>query len=273
MSVYLRRLALLAMMTTIGSVAAAAPAQFVERTVRVDGHDYRYQVFVPAHWTAKHEWPVVLFLHGSGERGDDNQAQLSQGLPPWLRDHGQDFPAVVVIPQAPKDTLWRGPIETMALQALRDSVRQFHGDTHRLYLTGLSMGGYGAWEIAIHHPSQFAAAAVICGGILPPPDFSTALIDGLPQGRDPYAWAADRVGHMPVWIFHGGADPVVPPEGSRRMHQALEKRGDAVRYTEFPGVGHASWIPAYDTAALWPWMFSQRLVESTFDPGEPTNDN
>lgn len=253
-------LALLIMTTSI--TAHAEASHFVERDVAVAGRHYRYQVFVPSGWTAKQTWPVVLFLHGSGERGNDNQKQLSQGLPPWLRDHGSDFPAVVVIPQAPDDTYWTGDSERMAMQALRDSVHEFHGDTHRLYLTGLSMGGYGSWQIAIHHPGIFAAAAIICGDIVPPSDEASLLVEGLPAQRDPYGWAADRVGRLPVWIFHGSADNIVPPEGSRRMYAALKKRDANVRFTEFPGVNHGSWVPAYDSPELWPWMFSHRVADS-----------
>jgi len=253
-------LALLLMTTSI--TAHAEASHFVERDVTVAGHHYRYQVFLPSGWTAKQTWPVVLFLHGSGERGNDNQKQLSQGLPPWLRDHGSDFPAVVVIPQAPDDTSWTGDSERMAMQALRESVREFHGDIHRLYLTGLSLGGYGSWQIAIHHPGIFAAAAIICGGIVPPSDeASLVLVEGLPAKRDPYGWAADRVGRLPVWIFHVSADNVVPPEGSRRMYAALKERHADVRFTEFPGVNHGSWVPAYALPELWPWMFSHRLAD------------
>ncbi|HEY9133885.1 MAG TPA: prolyl oligopeptidase family serine peptidase [Dyella sp.] len=256
----IRRLALLLLLLTTASVHAEAQ-HFVERKLNLDGHTYRYQVFVPAGWTAKREWPVVLFLHGSGERGADNQKQMTQGLPPWLRDHGADFPAVVVIPQAPDDTLWNGQSERMAMQALRESVKAYRGDKHRVYLTGLSMGGYGSWQFAIDHPGVFAAAAIICGGIEGPADEPELKVGNPPAGRDPYGWVADRVGRLPVWIFHGSADTVVPPEGSRRMHAALEKRGTDVRFTEFPGVNHGSWVPAYATAELWPWMFSHKVAE------------
>ncbi|HEX7816766.1 prolyl oligopeptidase family serine peptidase [Dyella sp.] len=258
------RYMLLATLMMTPTLTAHAQAQhFVEREVSLAGHVYKYQVFVPAGWSAGKPWPVVLFLHGSGERGSDNQKQLTQGLPPWLRDHGADFPAVVVIPQAPEHTYWSGDSERMAMQALRESVREFHGDRHRLYLTGLSMGGFGAWQLAIDYPGVFAAAAIICGGIEPlkDDDEPPLQVEGLPGHGNPYGWAADRVGRLPVWIFHGSADNVVPPEGSRRMHEALSKRGDEVRYTEFPGVNHGSWIPAYALPQLWPWMFSHRQTQ------------
>ncbi|SFS08703.1 Alpha/beta hydrolase family protein [Dyella sp. OK004] len=254
-----RRLPLL-LLLMIASLPSHAAARFVEHKVTIKGHSYRYQVFVPNGWTSKHTWPVVLFLHGSGERGSDNQKQMSQGLPPWLKEHGANFPAVLVIPQAPEDHYWTGDVEDAAMQALEASIKTYHGDRQRLYLTGLSMGGYGSWQIALDHPNVFAAAAIVCGGLLPPRDDSTLRVEGIPTDTDPYAWVADRVATLPTWIFHGAEDDVVPPQGSRNMHAALEARRADVRYTEFPGVNHGSWVPAYATEALWPWMFSHRLA-------------
>jgi len=257
----MRRLILL-LCLMIASVASHAnePAHFVQRSLSLHGKTYRYQVFVPDGWTAAHAWPMVLFLHGSGERGSDNHSQLSQGLPPWLKEHGEDFHAVVVIPQAPDDSAWNGGIEQMALQALNNSIKAWHGDRRRLYLTGLSMGGYGSWQIALDHPGMFAAAAIICGGIGHPRDDDPLHVEGIPaMVTDPYAWVAAHVGKLPVWIFNGAIDDVVPPAESHRMHAALQVRGDEVRYTEFPGVGHAAWPAAYATAGLWPWMFSHQL--------------
>jgi predicted peptidase len=241
------------LMTTTG--IRATDAMFHAREVVVHGTTYRYQVFVPSHFDKAKSWPVVLFLHGSGERGDDNRKQLTQGLPPWLRQHA-DFPAVVVIPQAPEQREWNDPdIAAMAMKSLQDSIAEFHGDRRRLYLTGLSMGGYGSWQLAVDHPGMFASAAIICGGITPPHAMRSLEVRGAPAGVDPFAWVAGKVHTLPVWIFHGGADDVVPPEQSRKMDAALKKRGATVRYTEFPGVGHASWEKAYATDGLWPWMF------------------
>ncbi|MFC5526854.1 prolyl oligopeptidase family serine peptidase [Rhodanobacter ginsengisoli] len=251
---------LLALMTISLAGHAGESNHFVRRSLELHGVTYRYQVFVPDGWTARRRWPVVLFLHGSGERGSDNQAQLSQGLPPWLEQHGKDFPAVVVIPQAPDGTAWNGEIEQMALLVLDRSIDAWHGDRRRLYLTGLSMGGYGAWQIALDHPGRFAAAAIICGGIRHPNDDDSLFVEGIPaDAGDPYAWVAAHIGRLPVWIFNGAIDDVVPPQESHRMHAALQARGDDVRYTEFPGVGHGAWPMAYATTELWPWMFAHRL--------------
>jgi predicted peptidase len=252
------RLTLLLLVACAGAQATAA-GHFVEHDTSLHGRTYRYQVFVPSGWTVGHRWPVVLFLHGSGEAGNDNHRQLSQGLPPWIKQHHDRFPAVVVIPQAPNGTFWNGEIEQMALQALHDSIRRYHGDRQRLYLTGLSMGGYGAWQIALDHPGMFAAAAIICGGIHHPNDTPALAVEGIPAGvGDPYAWMAAHIGKLPVWIFNGAIDDVVPPEESHHMHAALQARGDDVRYTEFAGVGHGAWPAAYATPELWPWMFGHR---------------
>ncbi len=256
------RLALLfCLILAPAAVRAAEPAHFVERSTSLHGQAYRYQVFVPDGWTARHAWPLVLFLHGSGERGNDNRSQLSQGMPPWLKGHGKDFKAVVVIPQAPEGSAWNGEIEAMALQAMQDSITAYRGDRRRLYLTGLSMGGYGSWQIALDHPGMFAAAAIICGGIGQPNDPDPLAGQGIPRGTvDPHAWVAAHIGGLPVWIFNGAVDSVVPPDESHRMNAALKALGNDVRYTEFPGVDHGSWPMAYATAELWPWMFSHRLA-------------
>ncbi|QNK03780.1 prolyl oligopeptidase family serine peptidase [Dyella telluris] len=239
--------------------ARADEAHFTASEVTVNGHRHAYQVFVPHGWSADRAWPVVLFLHGSGERGSDNEAQLNAGLPPWLKAHGADFPAVVVVPQAPDDTVWSGEVERAAMAALEQSIKTWHGDRSRLYLTGLSMGGYGAWQLAVDHPGMFAAAVVICGGVQSLDDMPELKVYGAPAGAGAFDWVAQRVQPMPVWIFHGAADDQVPTEESRAMDKALLKVGDPVRYTEYPGVGHGSWLRAYDEPELWPWMFSQRV--------------
>ncbi|TBR40782.1 esterase [Dyella terrae] len=250
------RFAFLLLLTLMTFNATADDARFLERDVTVQGETLHYRVFVPDGWTSKRTWPVVLFLHGSGERGSDNAKTLSQGLPPWLRTHGKDFPAVVVIPQVASGAYWSGKYEEAAIKALEASIDEFHGDRQRLYLTGLSMGGFGSWQIAKDHPDLFAAAVIICGGIEHPPRLeSPSHVDGVPDGVDPYAWVASNIGTLPVWLFHGSDDPVVSVEGSRGMHHALEARKKEVRYTEYPGMGHGVWENAYATPGLWPWVF------------------
>lgn len=237
----------------------AARGEFVERELRLDGRTHRYQVFVPA--AADGKAPVVLFLHGSGERGDDNRSQLAVGLGPHVRAHAADFPAIVVFPQAPAGSEWN-QVADVALAQLDAATREFGGDPDRTYLTGLSMGGYGVWELALRQGYRFAALVPVCGGLLHPPRPSMA-VTGLSDEPDPYAAVAQRLGGTPVWIFHGAKDASVPVDYSRRLHAALQAAGarDA-RYTEFPDADHNSWDPAYATPELWDWLFAQRQVDA-----------
>lgn len=244
--------------------ASAADTGFLNRTVSVDGVTYRFQVYVPADWTPQQSWPVALFLHGSGERGDDGLLQTQVGIGTAIRTHANDFKLIVVLTQCRKGKIWGNPdMQTQALAALAQSVTEFHGDPARLYLTGLSMGGYGTWEIAMRHPKMFAAIVPICGGVhalADMPELHSSLTDD-PKIADPYAEIARRIGSTPVWIFHGDADQSVPVDESRRMNQALLAIKANVRYTEYPGVGHNSWDNAYSEPELLPWLLGQKLQE------------
>ena len=147
-----------------------------------------------------------------------------------------------------------------ALKALDVSLKEFKGDPERVYLSGLSMGGYGTWALAFAHPGRFAALVPICGGVKMPPRVPISPGNPLADPKiDPYAAVAAKVGKTPVWIFHGGADNVVPPSESRKMEEALKKMGGNVQYTEYPGVGHNSWDRAYGEKDLMPWILSQKL--------------
>ena len=231
--------------------------EFVAREVTVDGRTHRYQVFVPARAAAPGKAPVILFLHGSGERGDDNARQVAVGLGPYLRAHAGDFPAIVVFPQAPEGGEW-SQVADVAFAQLDAATREFGGDPDRTTLTGLSMGGFGAWDYALRQPGRFAALVPVCGGLVIPrrPSMDVAAVAG---AADPYAAAAARLRGIPAWIFHGAKDDLVAPEYSRRMEAALRAAGarDA-RYTEFPDANHNSWDPAYATPELWSWLFAQR---------------
>ena len=235
--------------------------EFVPREVVVDGTTHRYQVFVPAKHAGSGRSPVILFLHGAGERGNDNQAQLNAGLGPYLRKHADDFPAIVVLPQVPQGGAWRDANNRAALAALDAATREFGGDPRRSYLTGISMGGYGTWEIATAQPRRFAAIVPVCGAIRPPahPEYTALRVAEVLDAADPYTELAARLRKVPTWIFHGEKDDVVPPDDSRKAYAALKASGGDVRYTEFPGVDHFSWDPAYNTPELWTWLFAQRL--------------
>jgi predicted peptidase len=230
---------------------------FLDRSVAVSGTSYKYQVFVPENWSPKQKWPIILFLHGAGERADDGLIQTQVGIGRAIREHRDRFPAIVVLPQCRKEHWWtQSPMDDEAMAALEAATKEFHGDPNRTYLTGLSMGGYGTWYLAAKYPGRFAAIAPICGGVLMP-DAARAQPTG---DVTPYTEAAKKVGgKTPTWIFHGADDPVVPVTESRKMNDAMKALGGDVRYTEYPGVGHDSWNKAYDEADLFTWMFSKSL--------------
>ncbi len=234
---------------------------FLNRTVKIGTETYRYQVFVPLDWNKKQKWPVVLFLHGAGERGDDGLIQTEVGVGTAIRRYVDRFPAVVVLPQCRKGVWWtEEKMQEQALKALDQSIKEFNGDTDRLSLTGISMGGYGTWGIASRYPGKFAALAPVCGGIRPPARAPVPEAMKNPDPNvDPYAEAAKKIGRTPVWIFHGGDDRVVPPEESRKMNEALKTAGGDVKYTEYEKVGHNSWDKAYAEPELMKWMLSQKL--------------
>lgn len=242
-----------------GSAAGDAGGAFVERSVRIGGADRRYQVFVPAARFRHGRVPVVMFLHGTGERGSDGDKPTRVGLGPYLRAHADDFPAVVVFPQAPDDSDWKDTAADIAFAALDATMREFHGDPDRTYLTGLSMGGYGTWELALMQPHRFAALVPVCGALTAPRDERDLYVTPLRGESDPAAALARRLKHVPVWIFHGAKDDLVPPREDRLTHAAFQAVGGDVRYTEFPDANHNSWDPAYSgTPDLWPWLFAQK---------------
>lgn len=233
--------------------------EFVKRELIVDGVTHRYQVFVPARAAGGSKPPVILFLHGTGERGSDGDKQVQVGLGPHVRAHPADFPALVVFPQAPDDQDWKGGTAALALAELERATEEFNGDRDRTYLTGLSMGGYGTWELALMEPRRFAALVPVCGALLPPREERLNLfVAPLAGEADPYATLARRLRHLPMWIFHGAKDDLVPPDDDRRTVAALQAAGADVRYTELPDVAHNAWDPAYATPELWKWLFSQR---------------
>jgi predicted peptidase len=242
--------------------ACTEKPKFLERSVTLSDHQYRYRVWLPAHYTKLRHWPVILFLHGSGERGDDNLRQLSAGLAPALARFSDRYRAVILFPQCRDGQEWYGDMELQTLAALEQTIREFHGDRRRIYLTGVSMGGSGAWYLA-RHRRLFAAVAPICGEVArdpddpfpvePPPDL--ARIAGAP---DPFGALAALIS-APVWAFHGTIDDQVPVTQSRRMVAALRRMGKDVNYTEYPGVSHDSWDLAYADPDLPRWLLQQRL--------------
>jgi len=249
-------------LATAVSSFARVQTGFLDRTVKVASTEYRYQVYVPVEFASQKKWPIVLFLHGSGERGSDGLIQTDVGIGHALRLGRAKAPFVVVMPQCREGKIWGDPeMQAQALAALDASIKEFHGDRNRVYLTGLSMGGYGTWELAISHPGRFAALVPICGGLRPLNDMPElhSSLTGDAKVTDPYAETAKRVGNTPVWIFHGDADQSVPVEESRHMAEALKAAKGNVKYTEYPGVNHNSWDRAYAEPELVPWLLAQSL--------------
>jgi len=247
-------------MMALLSPQSSIATSFLQRKATIAKKEYCYQVFVPKNFTPKQKWPVLLFLHGAGERGGDCSAQTEVGLGPLLQQQRNTFPGIVVLPQCRPREVWLGEMERYALQALEQTVVEFNGDRSRLYLTGLSMGGYGTFYIAARNPNKFAALMPICGGVVPPPTFPFPqhVAQHVPHDK-PYETIAKQLGKTPVWIFHGDADRTIPVTESRNMAAALRALGGNVKYTEYAGVGHNSWDRAYAEKDWLPWMLAQRL--------------
>lgn len=241
-------------------LARAGDTGFLDRTLAVGGATRRYQVYLPADWAAKRSWPVILFLHGVGERGSDGLRQTQVGLGAAIRLRRERFPAVVVFPQCPDGLLWTSPGMTdEAMAALAAAVKEFRGDRKRLYLTGISMGAYGAWQAAALHPGVFAALTPVSGGVEAVPALSLPAVLAAKPGQDAYAALAAAVGGLPTWIFHGARDTVLPVEGSRKMAALLRAAHPSDRYTEYPDAGHVDWDLAYADPDWASWLFAQRL--------------
>ncbi len=197
---------------------------------------HKYLAFTPAGYDADKDkkWPLMLFLHGAGERSDSVESVKKNG-PPKIVQTRKDFPFVLVAPVCPRNEWWK-PVELADL--LDEAMAKYRVDPDRVYVTGLSMGGYGTWEMLAACPERIAAAAPICGG------------------GDPAD--AARMKDVPIWIFHGDKDAAVPFGRSEKMFDALRKISGRVKFTAYAGVGHNSWDAAYDNEELYKWMLAQK---------------
>lgn len=197
-----------------------------------------YYLYFPDNYKpdSEEKYPLLLFLHGGGESGDSLVAIKRNG-PPKLITQGKKFPFLILAPQNPYQNKWWN---TRAVKQLLDSIIATNNvDTRRVYLTGLSRGGGAAWEMAVHYPQTFAAMAVVCG-----------------MAPLPYASWINK--EMPIWVFHGEDDKSIPVSESDDMVAKLKEMGYDVIFTRYPGVGHDSWIQAYDTEELYDWFVAQR---------------
>lgn len=242
--------------------ASADAADFRERFekreyVDADGQKLPYRLLKPRDYDAKKQYPLVILLHGAGERGTDNTAQLVHGAGDFASDRiMESYPAFVIAPQCPVDKQWvevpwtadehRMPEQPatplrQTLELMAELQKELSIDARRLYITGLSMGGFGAWDAIQRHPDRFAAAAVVCSG-----------------GDETLA---KTIKDVPVWAFHGEEDGAVKVRRSRDMIAALKAAGGQPKYTEYPGVGHNSWTATYSDPELYKWLFAQRRTE------------
>jgi len=206
--------------------------------------ELNYLLYLPPDYKAggKKHWPLMLFLHGAGQRGSDVQRVAIHG-PLSLVKQGTNFPFIIVAPQCPTGQIWENePL----LQLLEEMEKKFAVDTKHIYLTGLSMGGYGTWKLGLAYPDKFAAIVPICGGC--------NMIDVLLGPSD----KANAFKSLPIWAFHGAKDDVVPLSESERVVAGLKKGGvKEVKFTVYPEAKHDSWKEAYKTPELYEWMLKQ----------------
>jgi predicted peptidase len=202
----------------------------------------KYLLFLPESYGEKKKaWPMILFLHGAGERGDDLSKVKRHGSPKIVEKQ-KDFPFIVVSPQCPADDWWTEKDEVL-INLLDDIVARYDVDKERIYLTGLSMGGYGTWTLASKYPNRFAAITPICGG-----------------GK---RFLARRLKDVPVWAFHGAKDRVVPLKESEEMVKTIKAVGGNAKLTVYPEAGHDSWTATYNNQKLYDWFLKHRRIKKT----------
>lgn len=197
-----------------------------------------YLLYLPPNYAeSDKEFPLVLFLHGAGERGTDIEKVKVHGLPKLINE-GKDFPFIVVSPQCPDDIFWNVDV----LIALLDEIEEnYRVDKNRIYVTGLSMGGHGTWSLALAQPNRFAAIAPVCGWSVPS--------------------VACTLKHLPIWVFHGAKDNVVPISSSEIMVERLKSCDGNVRFTVYPDANHDSWTETYNNDELYKWFLEQSIEQ------------
>lgn len=195
-----------------------------------------YLLYLPKDYLDNSEsYPLVLFLHGAGERGNDLEKVKVHGLPRLINE-GKEFPFIVVSPQCPEEVFW----STDVLSALLDEIEaNYRVDKNRIYVTGLSMGGNGTWSLALAQPNRFAAIAPVCGWSVPS--------------------VACTIKHIPIWVFHGAKDNVVPLNASEVMVERLKTCEGNVKFTVYPEANHDSWTETYNNEELYKWFLEQSL--------------
>lgn len=229
--------AILCILITMNSCYLANGQQTAGEYQINEQESIKYLIYLPEEYVDGGEsMPLLLFLHGGGESGTDIEKVKKHG-PPMLIEKGKDFPFIVLSPQNKHvKKYW----DEQAVIALLDHMIETQNiDQSRIYLSGMSRGGYGAWQLAIQYPEKFAALIAICG-----------------VAPSPYAGWIDK--NMPIWVFHGEDDPVIPISESERMVKALENKGYQVKFTRYPNTGHDSWTETYNNEMIYEWMLNQR---------------
>jgi predicted peptidase len=232
-------IAALALSTTVRA-EDPQPGRQVEQKLEVDGKTIPYLLYLPKeHATKPGGWPLLFFLHGRGESFGPLSIVAKWG-PPKQAQRGDSFPFVMVSPQCPTNEAWNQPGQQALLTRLLDhAVSKFGVDPDRIYLTGLSMGGYGSWRLAADHPGRFAAVVPVCGG-------------GKPED-------AEKLKTLPIWVFHGTEDKAVPFQRSVEMVEAIKAAGGSnIRFTSLEHIGHNSWEAAYSSPELYEWLAKQK---------------
>jgi predicted peptidase len=245
-------------LTALGGAACGGSRQFVKGTVTVRGQRYPYQIFLPRDFvrgSTARRWPVVLFIHGGGQRGSDGEKQLADGLGLVVQKQQATWPAVTLFPQFPRgEDAPHDVLIAIADSMLDLAMREYHGDSSRVYLTGLSFGGSLGYELASTQPNRFAAfvpisTARICDSCITG-DTAAVLESSYPA-------LAERLKALPIWMFHGAADTRAPTARARKIAAAFEAVDPRFKYTEIPGGDHMIWNPVYARADVYQWMFAQ----------------
>jgi len=218
------------------SVATGQSSHLYQKTISVT-IEVPYLLYLPADYDPEKKWPLIMFLHGIGQSGDKPERVADTGLPQMLKND-KNFPFIVLSPQCPRGQWWDN--KTL-ITLLDDILGQYSIDKERIYLTGLSMGGFGTWSLACAYPERFAAIAPICGG--GEPIFARQLKD------------------MPIWAFHGAKDQAVPVERSRQMVDAVNRSGGNAKLTIYPEANHDSWTQTYKNQELYDWFLSHRKTK------------
>ena len=240
--------------------------EFLKREVIINSNTYDYRVFVPKNRQPNQKLPVMLFLHGSDERGDDNEVQI-KNFENLIAANPQNFQFIIVLPQCRRNTFWAGEMTEQAIKALDQTVAEFGGDANRLYLSGFSLGGFGVWQTAILYPKKFAALVPMSGRVLPRLDKNSKERDkllpaqlALDESPEPYKAIAEKIGQIPIWVFHGKDDNIVPIGQSRKIVEALRNFGNNnVNVTEYENTGHITIDKAFNESQLFEWLTKQNL--------------